>query len=90
MASSNQVTEQVAREVSAAIARAERSCAWVAKRTGIPNTTLGRKMRGHAPFNVEELAKIADVLGVRLGSLAPPIFQSQQHETAARGLERVA
>ncbi|MDR0593714.1 MAG: hypothetical protein LBG60_10765 [Bifidobacteriaceae bacterium] len=74
MASSDEVTAHVAREVAAAIARADRSCAWVAKTTGIPNTTLGRKLRGHVPFNMVELASIAEALGVPASRFVPPSF----------------
>lgn len=42
----------------------------VADQAGIPFTTLHRKLRGIAPFNVAELAVVADVLGTTLTDLA--------------------
>lgn len=41
----------------------------VAEQTGIPLTTLNRRLRGHAPFTATELRKIGQVLGVPASSL---------------------
>ena len=66
-----QITQQVARSVSQAIVTSGLSKKAVAEATGIPLTTLGRKLLGTSDFTVVELALIADALGVRRGALLP-------------------
>lgn len=45
----------------------------MAQATGIPQTTLNRNLRGDAtPFNVDQLGRIAEVLGVTLAHLIEP------------------
>lgn len=41
-------------------------------KTGIPRTTLARRLSGSSPFTVAELAAIADVLGIPVASLVTP------------------
>jgi len=38
----------------------------MSERTGIPRTTLGRRLKGTSSFTVFELASIADSLGVSM------------------------
>lgn len=71
--------ERVARSVSQAIVTADRSKAWVAQATGIPYSTLGRKLLGRSEFNFSELLLIAEVLGVSPARFVPAEFG----ETAA-------
>jgi transcriptional regulator with XRE-family HTH domain len=64
MASIEQRSAAIAMRVAAEIARADRSQAWVAKRTGIPGTTLARKLKGLAQFTISDLLRIAEALAV--------------------------
>lgn len=41
----------------------------LAEATGIPRTTLGRRLLGTSPFNTEELDAIAAQLGKRVSEL---------------------
>lgn len=49
----------LAAEVASAIERAEQSTLSVSNATGIPRTTLIRRLNGNSPFTVTELADIA-------------------------------
>lgn len=40
-------------------------------KTGIPRTTLNRRLDGHSSFTVRELAAIATVLGANVSDLLP-------------------
>lgn len=68
---SQTVTQRTADVVAAAILRSGIARHRVAIETGIAETTLRRKLQGVAPFNVEDLALIARVLGVPYSSLLP-------------------
>lgn len=61
--------------ISEAIKSAERSQAWVANKTGIPVTSLRRKLRGLSEFQVTEVALIAEVLNMQPFELLPKSFQ---------------
>ena len=43
-----------------------------AARTGIAMTTLTRRLSGHSPFRIDELAAIADLCGVSVADLVAP------------------
>lgn len=62
---STQYAAAVAANVEKAIEAAGRSVLSVALETGIPRTTLDRRLRsnGFSPFSVTELKLIADLLG---------------------------
>ena len=65
------LARQIADEVRAAMARAGISQRDLADRTGLPLVTLSRRLTGKGkPFDVGELALIADVLGLSLVELA--------------------
>jgi hypothetical protein len=49
----------LAAEVASAIERADQSTLSVSNATGIPRTTLIRRLNGNSPFTVTELADIA-------------------------------
>lgn len=70
------ITESVAEKVAAAITRSGSSKHAVADATGIPMTTFNRKINGHTPFNVEELALVARALNESPASFFPPEFFS--------------
>lgn len=67
------ITPPIAQQVAAGVAQAIQDCGLsevaVAERSGIPRTTLKRRLAGHSAFNVAELAAIAAVLGVDFASL---------------------
>ena len=65
-------TEDVASAVREAIDAAHETPGGVALATGIPRTTLLRRLSGRSPFNVEELAAIARHLEVPVGGLIAP------------------
>jgi len=58
------VTQAVAGEVRAHIARKRRSGRSVALELGWTQPYMSRRLNGIVPFDVEDLAAIADVLGV--------------------------
>lgn len=64
---------RVASEVRASIARAGVTAKEVSVGTGISTGTLSRKLRGQVPFDVLELARIADHLGVDAAVFLPQL-----------------
>lgn len=62
-------TEQVASAVREAMTRQGVTGVALAEATGIPHVTLSRRLRGHTPFTIAELAPIAEHLGVTLSDL---------------------
>lgn len=63
------IRDAIAAEVRAAIARDGRKAADIAAMTGISTSALSRKLKGLAPFWVDELLSIAAVLNVDPGTL---------------------
>lgn len=65
--------EQTSREISRAVSEALRAAGIsqriAAEQTGIPLTTLSRRLTGAAPFLVTELAALAMVLGTTVSAL---------------------
>lgn len=55
---------RVAAEVRAEMARKNITALELSQLTGIPQTTLARRLRGFVPFDVAELAAVATVLEV--------------------------
>lgn len=70
----NQVAQQVARSVGDHISAAGETHLGIAEATGIPRSTLMRRLAGTTPFTVAELAAIAATLGLPdfLELLSPP------------------
>lgn len=64
--------EYVAGEVRATLARDGRSAAQLAVDTGIPRSSLSKKMRALVSLTVEEVLAIAAALHVDPGALLPP------------------
>ena len=68
------MTTEVARRVAAGVVRVMQekglSEVQVSERSGIPRTTLKRRLAGHSAFNVAELAAVATVLEVDFDLLA--------------------
>jgi DNA-binding phage protein len=76
---STQYAAAVAANVEKSIAAAGRSVLSVALETGIPRTTLDRRLRsnGVSPFSVTELKLIADLLGTTARDLTTVYADSQ-------------
>lgn len=62
-------TEQVAAAVEAARTSAGIGKDRLADQSGIPQTTLKRRLAGVSPFTVAELDAVASVLGVEIETL---------------------
>lgn len=65
------ISRETAQRVTAAIEAAGRTPLTVAEQTGIPRTTLLRRLTGTSPFTVSELERIALMLCVEVHSLIP-------------------
>ena len=67
------ITSPIAQQVAAGVVRAMQDAGLsevtVSERSGIPRTTLKRRLAGHSAFNVAELAAIATVLGIAFTAL---------------------
>ena len=68
--------EYVAAEVRAALARDGRSAAQLATDSGIPRSSLSKKMRAQVSLTVEETLAIATALGIDPGVLLPSSTRS--------------
>ena len=66
--------ETVAATVAAQIQSSGVTIVWLCEKTGIPRSTMNRRLSGHAAFNLNELDRIAQALRVTtrelLGSAA--------------------
>lgn len=69
--SPTEAREFVAAEVRAALARDGRTAAQLAADTGIPRSSLSKKMRALVAFTVEEVLAIALALNIDPGVLLP-------------------
>lgn len=72
MATNTDTSRGVARNVSAALSAAGIAQRDAATQTGIPLTTLSRRLTGNSPFTVTELDLIAGILGVTVSDLIAP------------------
>ena len=69
MVTTNATSQSIAEVVTAALSEARIAQRDAAARTGIPFTTLRRRLTGYSPFNMAELILIADLLGKPLSDL---------------------
>lgn len=69
MVTTNATSQGIAEVVTGALSEAGIAQRDAAARTGIPFTTLRRRLTGYSPFNMAELVLIADLLGQPLSSL---------------------
>lgn len=77
------IRSEVAGKVLVALAAADRSKKWLSIKTGIPYSTLDRKLRTQTEFTFADLAEIAHALGVSPASFTPTEFtRSPQVVTA--------
>ncbi len=72
-------TERVAERVGKAIALSGKPIARVADETGIPRSTLNRKLRNRTEFNVSDLYLLGDVTGAN----PEDFFRAAASEAAA-------
>ena len=63
-----QTSREISRTVSGALANAGISQRTAAEQTGIPLTTLSRRLTGASPFLVTELAVLATLLGTTVSA----------------------
>lgn len=61
--------DRVATAVSAQIEDSGVTIVWLCERTGIPRSTMVRRLSGHTPFNLNELDRIAEALRISTGRL---------------------
>lgn len=69
----NRYAKAVAHATYAAMVAGGETQLGLSEKTGIPRTTLARRLAGSSPFTVAELAAIADVLGIPVISLVTPV-----------------
>lgn len=75
----NNINEWVAKTVAQAILNSGLSLNEVANRSGIPYSTLNRKVKGvRGTFDWLELLSIAEATGVHPSTFTPPAFNSQK------------
>ncbi|MFC7275274.1 helix-turn-helix domain-containing protein [Paractinoplanes rhizophilus] len=63
--------EHVAEELRVVLARRKMSGAELARRTGIKQSTMSRRMTGETAFDMDDLEAIASVLDIHVGDLFP-------------------
>ena len=61
--------QRTASKVASAISDSGLTRLELSELTGIPKTTLLRKVNGHAPFTLDDIASIGAALGVRPDTL---------------------
>lgn len=78
MANTPPAARQVGEAVEAALVTAGQSINGLADATGIPFSTLRRKIKARADFTLGEVLLIAEALGVHPGALLPADFTAEQ------------
>ena len=71
MATPSDTSRSIAAAVSAALKEAGIAQRDAAARSGIPLTTLSRRLTGNSPFTVTELAILADLCGLTVADFIP-------------------
>jgi transcriptional regulator with XRE-family HTH domain len=71
MAVRGRLRVRTAEEIRVLLARRRISAAELARRTGMKQSTLARRMTGETAFDLDDLELIADVLGVTVTELLP-------------------
>ena len=85
-----EITKTIAEVVSAARMKAGMPKKLLAERTGIPRTTLYRKLNGDADFTFPEIFRIATALGISPEDLTPPVFRGASRSRSSQSREEVA
>lgn len=65
-------TPDVAAEVRVLLARLGHDGSWLAAQLKVSEMWVSRRLRGVTRFTVDDLARIAEVLGVTVADLIPP------------------
>lgn len=63
--------ERTAEEVRVILARRRMSAAELARLAGIKQSTMARRMTGETAFDLDDLERVADVLGISVADLIP-------------------
>lgn len=63
--------EQVAASIRAELARQRKSGSALARHLGVPQSSVSRRLLGHVPFDVDQIAATAEFLGVPMSALLP-------------------
>ena len=71
MTTKTETTLLIAERVRATMQTRERSLAWLARKTGISERRLARRLKSDVSFTVDDLATIADALGVHEATFMP-------------------
>lgn len=71
MAQPEYLAETVPSRVAAAIKESGVTTVWLCAETGIPRSTMQRRLSGHSPFNLNELDVIAKALRLPVTALLP-------------------
>ncbi len=80
MAVRGRLRERTAEEIRALLARRRISAAELARRTGMKQSTLARRMTGETAFDLDDLEVIAEVLGVEVTDLLPASVRAGRRE----------
>jgi predicted transcriptional regulator len=65
----------VASEVSKQISKSGVTVVWLCEETGIPRSTLSRRLSSRSSFTLNELQRIAEALRVPVSDLLQPVTQ---------------
>lgn len=76
--------EQAAEEIRVQLARKRISAAELARRTGMKQSTLARRMTGEIAFDLDDLELIANVLGVAVVDLLPRALRATMDRNSPR------
>ncbi|WP_435298495.1 helix-turn-helix domain-containing protein [Timonella sp. A28] len=70
----NNLNEWIARQIQEALSAEKRDKKWLSEKTGIPYSTLNRKMAAHVEFRFSELFSIAEALNISPALFTPSGF----------------
>ncbi len=74
--------EQIAEEIRVLLARRKMSASELARRMGVTQPYISRRLTADTPLDVDDLAKIADALGVHILDLLPRAEEGRLITTA--------
>lgn len=74
--------EHVAEEIRVLLARRKMSGAELARRTGIKQSTMSRRMTGETAFDMDDIEAIAAVLDIKVNDLFPERGSSRDFDLA--------
>jgi transcriptional regulator with XRE-family HTH domain len=75
MTTKTETDSLIAERLREAMKTQERSVAWVARKSGMSERRIARRLKGEVSFTVDELATIADALGLHEASFMPAYEQ---------------